>query len=71
MPVTDPRSYMRVFDTLLDRIESGALPVETRLNIGDLALEFCVSRDTVQRAFTMLAERGKILRFKGLGWYVI
>ena len=61
---------MRVYAQLKARIASGQLPPDTRLNIGLLADEFDVSRDTVQKAFGMLESDGLIERYAGLGWYV-
>lgn len=67
----DPRAFIRIYEALTRRIEDGTLPPETRLNIGDLADEFDVSRDTVQRAIGMLHDDGKVERWPGLGWYVL
>jgi DNA-binding GntR family transcriptional regulator len=61
---------MHVYTALTARIDGKELPPGTRLNIGLIADEFGVSRDTVQRAIGMLADEGKIIRWPGLGWYV-
>lgn len=67
----DPRQFVRIYEALTARIEDGTLPAGTRLNIGGIAEEFGVSRDTVQRSIAMLAEDGRVERWKGLGWYVL
>jgi DNA-binding GntR family transcriptional regulator len=59
-----------VHAVLSQRIADGTLPTGTRLNIGKIADEFNVGRDTVQRAITMLADDGLVQRWPGLGWYV-
>lgn len=66
----DPRLYIRVHAALRERIADGTLPPGTRLNIGAIADEFDTSRDTAQRAISMLAAEGTVSRWPGLGWYV-
>ena len=66
----DPRLYRRIYAQLSQRISDGTLPAGTRLNIGQLAAEFEVGRDTVQKAIGLLADDGLIERWPGLGWYV-
>ena len=61
---------MRVYAQLKARIEGGQLAADTRLNIGLIADEFDVSRDTVQHALQLLADDRLVERFAGLGWYV-
>jgi GntR family transcriptional regulator len=66
----DPRLYRHVYTQLSQRISDGTLSAGTRLNIGTIADEFDVSRDTVQSAIGLLADDGLVERFPGLGWYV-
>lgn len=68
--MADPRAYMRIYAQLKARIEGGELAPGTRLNIGLVADEFDVSRDTVQKALGLLEAGGLIERYAGLGWYV-
>lgn len=68
--MADPRAFMRVYSQVKARISDGSLPAGTRLNIGLLADEFDVSRDTVQRAIGLLADDGLAERWPGLGWFV-
>ena len=62
--------YRRIHEKLSRQIADGTLTPETRLNIGALADEHDVSRDTVQRAIGLLADDGLVERWPGLGWYV-
>lgn len=62
--------YRRIHADLSQRITDGTLAPQTRLNIGAIADEYDVSRDTVQKAIGMLAEAGLVERWPGLGWYV-
>lgn len=68
--MADPRAFMRVYAQLKTRIESGELGAGARLNIGLLADQFDVSRDTVQHALQLLDADGLIERWEGLGWFV-
>lgn len=68
--MADPRAYMRVYAQLKAGIESGALAPGARLNIGLIADEHDVSRDTVQKALGLLESDGLVERYAGLGWYV-
>lgn len=61
---------MRVYAQLRARIEDGTLAAGARLNIGLLADEHDVGRDTVQHALQLLEADGLIERWKGLGWFV-
>ena len=62
--------YRRIHGDLSQRIAEGKLASQTRLNIGAIADEYDVSRDTVQKAIGMLADEGLVERWPGLGWYV-
>lgn len=68
--MADPRAFMRVYAQLKANIVSGDVAPGARLNIGLLADEFDVSRDTVQRAIGLLAADGLVERWPGLGWFV-
>ena len=66
----DPRLYRRIYASLSQEIAEGTLAAGTRLNIGTIADEWNVGRDTVQKAINLLAADGLVERFPGLGWYV-
>jgi len=66
----DPRRYVRIRADLATQIADGRLPSGTMLNIGQLADEYEVARETVSRAIRMLADDGLVTRFPGLGWQV-
>jgi GntR family transcriptional regulator, histidine utilization repressor len=62
----DPRAWVRVANTVAERIASGAItpggPVPSK---PDLAAELGVSQDTVRRAFRELTTEGMIVRIPG------
>lgn len=68
--MADPRAFMRVHAQIRAQIEDGRLAAGARLNIGLIADEYDVSRDTVQRAIGLLAGDGLVERWAGLGWFV-
>jgi DNA-binding GntR family transcriptional regulator len=66
----DPRRYIRIHADLSARIADSRLPSGTILNIGAIADEWGVARETVQRSIRMLADDGLVTRFPGIGWQV-
>lgn len=68
--MSDPRLYMRAAQVISARIEAGEYEPGQRLNIGLIADELGVQRDTVSHAMQVLAGRGLVEFFRGLGWYV-
>ena len=66
-----PRQVDRVFDALVDRIESGALPVGSRLlSIRAAATSFGVSKNTAINAYERLVASGRVESRPGSGFYV-
>jgi DNA-binding GntR family transcriptional regulator len=67
----DPRVYMRLASTLRERIEAGEFkpgcPVPT---IGTIREGTGYSRQTIRKAFGVLAGEGLITWILGLGYYV-
>lgn len=53
-----------------DRIASGDYQPGQRLNLALIADEMGVERDTVSRGVRVLADRGLLTFWRGLGWYV-
>ena len=64
--------YYQVAVRLQEMIESGQLPVGSRLeNEVDLADQLGVSRPTMRRAISYLVERGLLVRKRGVGTQVV
>jgi DNA-binding GntR family transcriptional regulator len=64
--------YYQVAIRLEQLIESGALPVGSRLeNELDLSNQLGVSRPTMRRAISYLVERGLLVRRRGIGTQVV
>lgn len=53
-----------------ERIASGEYTPGQRLNIGLIADELDVERGTVSRGMQVLADKGLVRFWQGLGWYV-
>jgi DNA-binding GntR family transcriptional regulator len=75
-PVLDRNSpiplYLQVVNQLQSLVESGAIPVGTRLeNEIDLAERLGVSRPTMRRAMQHLVDRGMLVRRPGVGTQVV
>lgn len=62
---------MRAARYVEDRINSGEYEHGQRLNIGLIAQELGVQRDTVSRGMSVLADRGLVQFWQGLGWHVV
>lgn len=69
--VEDPRAHMRAARYIEDRISSGEYEHGQRLNVGLIADESGVYRAAVARALNLLAGRGLVTFYPGLGWYVV
>jgi DNA-binding GntR family transcriptional regulator len=64
--------YLQVVNQLQSLVESGAIPVGTRLeNEVDLAERLGVSRPTMRRAMQHLVDRGMLVRRPGVGTQVV
>lgn len=61
---------MRAARLVEERIASGEYAPGQRLNIGLLADELDAERGTVSRGMAVLAEKGLVRFWQGLGWYV-
>lgn len=63
-------AYLRIAQTLADRVNSGIYTAGSRLPSGsELCTEFGVSPMTVRRALSLLENRGLVLGVKGRGTY--
>ena len=52
------------------RIADGTYATGDKIHIGLLAEETGIYRAAISRALELLAERGLVTRYPGLGWYV-
>jgi len=63
--------YLQVVDAINDAIRRGQLKQGQRLfSINELSDEFLLSRDTVEKAYTLLRKQGVITSVKGKGYYI-
>jgi DNA-binding transcriptional regulator YhcF (GntR family) len=70
---TDSRTpkYMQVVNLILSEIESGKLKIGDRIpSINETSFDFLLSRDTVEKAYNELRDRGIITSVRGKGFYV-
>lgn len=70
---TDSRTpkYMQVVNLILDDIDRGKLKIGDRIpSINETSFDFLLSRDTVEKAYNELRERGIITSVRGKGFYV-
>lgn len=71
----DPNSrkpkYMQVVDGIKENIKVGRLEIDERLpSINNFSEEFYLSRDTVEKAYSILKSENVIVSVKGKGYYV-
>ncbi|HEX2535217.1 MAG TPA: GntR family transcriptional regulator [Chitinophagaceae bacterium] len=63
--------YIQVVDAITDAIRRGKLKKGQRIHsINELSDEYLLSRDTVERAYTLLRNQGVIMSVKGKGYYI-
>ncbi len=63
--------YLQVIDCITNAIKQGKLRKGDKiLSINELSNEYFLSRDTVQKAYDMLEQRGIIAPVKGKGFYI-
>lgn len=63
--------YMQVIDCITKAIKQGKLRKGNKIfSINELSNEYFLSRDTVQKAYEILEQRGIILAIKGKGFYI-
>lgn len=63
--------YMQVVNLILEDIESGKLKIGDRIpSINETSFDFLLSRDTVEKAYNELRDRGIITSVRGKGFYV-
>lgn len=63
--------YLQIVDSVTKSVKLGKLKKGDRiLSINELSNEFLVARDTVQKAYEILEEKGILLPVKGKGFYI-
>ncbi len=63
--------YLQVVNLVLEDIESGRFKIGDRIpSINEMSFDFLLSRDTVEKAYKELRERGMITSVRGKGFYV-
>ncbi|MCE7053075.1 GntR family transcriptional regulator [Algoriphagus sp. AGSA1] len=70
---TDSRTpkYMQIVNLILDDLENGKLKIGDRIpSINETSFDFLLSRDTVEKAYNELRDRGIITSVRGKGFYI-
>ena len=68
----DPRIYVRVLLRVREEIADGTLrPGEPTPTIDAFCRQFGCTRQTVSKALNLLTEEGLLVRYPGLGYYVV
>ncbi|GMQ25021.1 GntR family transcriptional regulator [Algoriphagus sp. oki45] len=63
--------YLQVVNLILEDIEKGKLNVGDRIpSINETSFDFLLSRDTVEKAYNELRDRGIITSVRGKGFYI-
>ena len=64
--------YLQIYQQLVDRIQDGTLPAETKLpSETELMQEFGASRGTVRKAIDALQDKGFVRKHQGKGVFVL
>lgn len=68
----DPRVYMRILTLVREQISDGTLEPGGRTPpIGTFCRQFGCARQTAGKAMRALAAEGLVVRYPGLGYYVV
>lgn len=63
--------YQQIIDSIIDNISSGNLTMDQKIpSINMFSEEFYLSRDTVEKAYSILKERNIITSIRGKGYYI-
>lgn len=63
--------YLQVVNLILDEIEQGKLKIGDRIpSINETSFDLLLSRDTVEKAYNELRDRGIITSVRGKGFYI-
>ncbi|MGZ8525758.1 MAG: GntR family transcriptional regulator [Chitinophagaceae bacterium] len=63
--------YMQIVDSITDAIRRGQLKKDQRIfSINEMSNEYFLSRDTVEKAYNILRDRGVISAIRGKGYFI-
>ncbi len=63
--------YLQIVNVILEDIEKGKLKIGDRIpSINETSFDFLISRDTVEKAYNELKDRGIITSVRGKGFYI-
>ncbi|MDO6821410.1 GntR family transcriptional regulator, partial [Zobellia sp. 1_MG-2023] len=63
--------YRQIVDAIIHNISSGNLKMDDKIpSINRFSEEYLLSRDTVEKAYSILRERKVIISIKGKGYYI-
>jgi DNA-binding transcriptional regulator YhcF (GntR family) len=63
--------YQQIIDSIIHNISIGNLKMDHKIpSINSLSEEFYLSRDTVEKAYSILKDRNIIMSIKGKGYYI-
>ncbi len=63
--------YLQVVNLIMEEIEKGELKIGDRIpSINETSFDFLLSRDTVEKAYNELRDRGIITSVRGKGFYI-
>lgn len=63
--------YQQIIDSIIDNISLGNLKMDQKIpSINKFSEEFYLSRDTVEKAYSILKERKVIVSIRGKGFYI-
>ena len=68
--IADPRSYMKIAESVRRMINTGDLKPGDPVPIGDLSNEHGMARQTVSKGLALLCEEGRLKRWPGHGYIV-
>ena len=63
--------YKQIIDSIIHNISIGKLSMDQKIpSINRFSEEFYLSRDTVEKAYSILKKRGIISSIRGKGYYI-
>src|SRR5210317_17697 len=63
--------YQQIIDSIIHNISNGVLKIDQKIpSINRFSEEFYISRDTIEKAYSILKERNIITSIRGKGYYI-